>query len=189
MRHKKHKEEKTFANTIRYVFSIKFFEEKERMELSVNGRSYMLQCDASEKLVWILRDDLGLTGTKLGCGVGTCGACTVHLNGVPTRSCVTPASAAVGKEITTIEGLARTLPNGAEKLHPLQQAFIDEQVPQCAWCISGQIMTAVALLKENPTPTSEEIDAALAANYCRCGCYVRIRAAVMRASASLQEQK
>ena len=159
------------------------------MELSVNGRAYPLQCDASEMLVWVLRDDLGLTGTKLGCGVGTCGACTIHINGVPARSCVTPVGAALGQEILTIEGLAKTLADGEEALHPLQQAFIDEQVPQCAWCISGQIMTAAALLKENPNPSQEEIDQALAANLCRCGCYVRIRSAVTRASAQLKAQK
>lgn len=156
------------------------------MELRVNGKPYSVNCDPSEMLVWVLRDDLGLTGTKMGCGAGICGACTIHISGVPVRSCVTPISAAVGLEVTTIEGLATILPDGSEKLHPLQQAFIDEQVPQCAWCISGQIMTAAAFLKENPHPKPHEIDTALENNYCRCGCYVRIRAAVEIAAKELE---
>lgn len=158
------------------------------MELRINGKPYVVQCDPSEMLVWILRDDLGMTGTKMGCAAGICGACTVHLNGMPVRSCITPLSAVVGQEITTIEGLATILPDGTERLHPLQQAFLDEQVPQCAWCMSGQIMTAAAFLKENPHPKPDEIDTALANNYCRCGCYVRIRTAVERAAADLQPQ-
>jgi isoquinoline 1-oxidoreductase alpha subunit len=118
----------------------------------------------------------------MGCGAGICGSCTIHIAGVPVRSCVTPVSAAIGQELTTIEGLATILPDGTEQLHPLQQAFIDEQVPQCAWCMSGQIMTAAAFLKENRHPNADDIDNALANNYCRCGCYVRIRTAVEKAS-------
>ncbi|MCS6807180.1 MAG: (2Fe-2S)-binding protein [Bacteroidota bacterium] len=152
------------------------------MDLHINGRTYTVHCDSSEMLVWILRDDLGLTGTKMGCGAGICGSCTIHINGVPVRSCVTPVGAALGQIITTIEGLAQLGEDGTEILHPVQQAFIDEQVPQCAWCISGQIMTAAALLRDNPSPTDDEIDNALASNYCRCGCYVRIRSAVRRAA-------
>jgi isoquinoline 1-oxidoreductase alpha subunit len=160
---------------------------KNFMELHINGKLYRVNCDASEMLVWVLRDDLGLTGTKMGCGAGICGSCTIHINGNPVRSCITPVSSAEGLEITTIEGLATILPDGTEKLHPLQQAFIDEQVPQCGWCISGQIMTAASFLKENPRPTTDDIDNALANNYCRCGCYVRIRTAVERAAEALQE--
>ncbi|MFY8001364.1 MAG: (2Fe-2S)-binding protein [Candidatus Kapaibacteriota bacterium] len=152
------------------------------MELRINGKGYTVNCDPSEMLVWVLRDDLGLTGTKMGCGAGICGSCTIHIAGVPVRSCVTPVSAAIGQELTTIEGLATILPDGTEQLHPLQQAFIDEQVPQCAWCMSGQIMTAAAFLKENRHPNADDIDNALANNYCRCGCYVRIRTAVEKAS-------
>ncbi len=152
------------------------------MELRINSKQYAVNCDPSEMLVWVLRDDLGLTGTKMGCGAGVCGSCTIHIGGVPVRSCVTPVSAAIGQEITTIEGLAIILPDGQEQLHPLQQSFIDEQVPQCAWCVSGQIMTAVAFLQSNPNPTEDDINNALANNYCRCGCYDRIRTAVGKAA-------
>lgn len=158
------------------------------MVLRINGKEYAVNCDPSEMLVWVLRDDLGLTGTKMGCGAGVCGSCTIHIAGVPVRSCVTPVSAAVGQELTTIEGLATVLSDGTEVLHPLQQSFIDEQVPQCAWCISGQIMTAAAFLKENPSPSEDDIDNALANNYCRCGCYVRIRSAVSKAAEVMHEQ-
>jgi isoquinoline 1-oxidoreductase subunit alpha len=158
------------------------------MELRINGKAYTVNCDPSEMLVWVLRDDLGLTGTKMGCGAGICGSCTIHIAGVPVRSCVTPVSAAIGQELTTIEGLAIILDDGTEQLHPLQQAFIDEQVPQCAWCMSGQIMTAAAFLKENKHPNADDIDNALANNYCRCGCYVRIRTAVEKASLVLNAQ-
>ncbi len=158
------------------------------MELRINGKGYTVNCDPSEMLVWVLRDDLGLTGTKMGCGAGICGSCTIHIAGVPVRSCVTPVSAAIGQELTTIEGLATILDDGTEQLHPVQQAFLDEQVPQCAWCMSGQIMTAAAFLKENAHPNADDIDNALANNYCRCGCYVRIRTAVEKAALVMNAQ-
>jgi isoquinoline 1-oxidoreductase alpha subunit len=150
--------------------------------LIINGKYYDSAYDTDEKLLWVLRDELGLTGTKFGCGAGICGACTVLMNGVPVRSCTVPVSSALGKRVTTVEGLAVQLPDGNEVLHPVQQAFIDEQVPQCGWCMSGQMMTAVAFLQSNPNPTMEEIDQAMGNNYCRCGCYARIRSAVSRAA-------
>ena len=150
---------------------------KIRMKLQINGQLREVASDPSEMLLWVLRDELGYTGTKFGCGAGICGSCTVHLDGVAIRSCVTPVLAAEGKKITTIEGLASNA-----RLHPVQQAFLDEQVPQCAWCMSGQVMTAAAFLNTNPNPTSAEIEAAMSANYCRCGCYTRIRTAVQKAA-------
>jgi isoquinoline 1-oxidoreductase subunit alpha len=143
------------------------------MTLNVNGQPFEISSEASDLLLWVLRDELGLTGTKFGCGVGICGSCTVHLDGVAVRSCVTPLSATEGRSITTIEGLAT-----GDKLHPVQQAFLDQQVPQCAWCMSGQMMTAAAFLEQNPNPSEAEIVSAMSANYCRCGCYARIRTAV-----------
>jgi aerobic-type carbon monoxide dehydrogenase small subunit (CoxS/CutS family) len=128
-------------------------------------------------LLWVVREHLGLTGTKFGCGIAQCGACTIHLNGRPIRSCVTPVSAAAGGEIRTIEGLAE---NG--ELHPVQQAWIDQQVPQCGYCQSGQIMSAVALLESNPTPDDEAINTAMDGNICRCGMYTRIRRAIKSAA-------
>lgn len=149
------------------------------MDLLINGTRYTV-ADAPERpLLWVLRDELGLTGTKFGCGVGICGACTVHIDGVATRSCQTPLStlnAAV--RIVTIEGLS----DGAE-LHPVQTAFLAEQTPQCGWCMSGQMMTAAALLAENADPSDDEIVAAMRYNYCRCGTYPRIKRAVARAAA------
>jgi isoquinoline 1-oxidoreductase alpha subunit len=142
------------------------------MELNVNGRQVPIK-DERALLLWVLRDELGLTGTKFGCGAGICGACTVHVDGEPVRACMTPAAAVAGKAVTTIEGLS-----GDEDLHPVQQAFLEEQVPQCGWCMSGQMMTAAALLVANPDPTPAEIDEAMNQNYCRCGCYARIRSAV-----------
>ena len=145
--------------------------------LSVNGRSHSVDVEAETPLLWVLRDSIGLTGTKFGCGISQCGACTVHLDGQPVRSCVTPASAAVGKQITTIEGLAR---NG--KLHAVQQAWIDVGVPQCGYCQSGQLMSAAALLERRKNPTNGEIDSAMAGNICRCGTYLRIREGIRRAA-------
>lgn len=159
------------------------------MEFTLNGRTVQV-ADAADTdptprmLLWVLRDELELTGTKYGCGAGICGACTVLVDGAATRACVTPAALVAGKTVTTIEGLAATAPDKTA-LHPLQQAFIDHQVPQCGWCMSGQIMTAAALLAANPTPTDAEIEQTMGGNYCRCGCYVRIRRAVADAAAKL----
>jgi isoquinoline 1-oxidoreductase alpha subunit len=147
------------------------------MQFLINGQSYDIDIPASENLVWVIRDGLGLTGTKFGCGMGICGSCTVHIDGQAMRSCITPAASVEGKAITTIEGLATE-----DGLHPVQQAFLDEQVPQCSWCMSGQMMTAAAFLSQNPNPSEDDIVNAMSANYCRCGCYVRIKAAVARAA-------
>jgi isoquinoline 1-oxidoreductase subunit alpha len=144
--------------------------------LDLNGRNTTLDVDEDMPLLWVLRDILGLTGTKYGCGMALCGACTVHLEGAPVRSCVTPVSAAGGKRVTTIEGLS------SDNSHPLQRAWIELDVPQCGYCQSGQIMSAAALLAQNPQPTDADIDAAMAGNICRCGTYQRIRAAIYRAA-------
>ncbi len=149
------------------------------IRFKVNGTDQNVQLDdPSTPLLWVLRDNLGLVGTKYGCGMALCGACTVHLNGAPVRSCSIPAIGVSGQNVTTIEGLAA--PDG--KLHTLQQAWIDHDVPQCGYCQAGQIMSAVALLRQNPTPTDEDIDAAMAGNLCRCGAYQRIRAAIHTAA-------
>lgn len=147
-----------------------------RYTLNVNGSAQQVDAQPDMPLLWVLRDFLGLLGTKYGCGIARCGACTVHIDGQPVRSCVTPVSAATG-QITTIEGLAQ----GAQ-LHPLQSAWIDHDVPQCGYCQAGQIMSAAALLERKPDPTDQDIDEALAGNYCRCGTYIRIRAAVHSAA-------
>ena len=144
--------------------------------LPVNGRQVTAEADPATPLLWVLRDSLGLTGTKFGCGASLCGACTVHLEGRAVRSCVTPVSDAAGKSITTIEGLS------ADRSHPLQKAWIAEDVPQCGYCQSGMIMTAAVLLKDKPKPTDQDIDAALAGHICRCGTYQRIRKAIHRAA-------
>ena len=149
------------------------------LRLNVNGKVRELSdAEASTPLLWVLRDALGLTGTKFGCGVAVCGACTVLLDGEPIRSCSMPASAASGGDITTIEGLA----SEDGELTPVQQAWIDVDVAQCGYCQTGQIMSATALLKSNPRPSDEEIDSAMAGNVCRCGTYLRIRSAVKRAA-------
>lgn len=147
--------------------------------LIVNGETTTVEADPAMPLLWVLREKLKLTGTKFGCGIAQCGACTVHLNGNPVRSCSTPLMAADGGEITTIEGVAT--PDG--QLHAVQEAWIEHQVPQCGYCQSGQIMSAVALLRETPNPTDEDIDAAMRGNICRCGAYGRIRAAIKTAAA------
>ena len=152
------------------------------MELTINGKSYTLDVPGEERLLWVLRDWLGLTGTKFGCGVGICGACTVHVNGSAVRSCLMPLAAVAGADIRTIEGLASTEGNGTITLHPVQQSFIDHQVPQCGWCMRGQIMQAASFLAQNPQPSEEETVRAMSGNYCRCGCYVRIRQAVQQAA-------
>ena len=147
------------------------------VSLTVNGMPRQLDVPPDMPLLWAVRDTLGLTGTKYGCGMALCGACTVHVDGAPTRSCVTPVSAAAGKQVTTIEGLS------AKTDHPVQRAWIELDVPQCGYCQSGQIMSAAALLAQNTTPTDQDIDAAMAGNICRCGTYQRIRAAIHRAAA------
>jgi isoquinoline 1-oxidoreductase alpha subunit len=148
------------------------------MRLRVNGTDHDLDADPEMPLLWLLRDLLGLTGTKYGCGEALCGACTVHLDGQPVRACVTPARRAEGHDVTTIEGLS------SDGSHPVQQAWLGLRVPQCGFCQAGQMMTAVALLKDKPAPTDDEIDAAFAGNLCRCGTYPRIRAAVRTAAGS-----
>jgi isoquinoline 1-oxidoreductase alpha subunit len=145
--------------------------------LSVNGKPYSVIAQPGTPLLWVLRDTIGLTGTKYGCGKGICGSCTVHLNGEPTRSCITPIEAVTDSSVVTIEGLS------PDRSHPVQQAWIEEQVPQCGYCQSGQIMTAVALLKKNPSPTDEQINEAMRDVLCRCGTYQRIRKAIHRAAA------
>ena len=148
--------------------------------LSLNGRDTTLDVDEDMPLLWVLRDIAGLTGTKYGCGMALCGACTVHLEGAPVRSCVTPVRAVSGKRVTTIEGLS------SDNSHPVQRAWIELDVPQCGYCQSGQIMSAAALLAQNPQPTDADIDAAMAGNICRCGTYQRIRAAIHRAASHKQ---
>jgi isoquinoline 1-oxidoreductase subunit alpha len=146
------------------------------MKLRVNGRLHEVDSPADMPLLWVLREMLGLTGTKFGCGMAQCGACTVHVDGKPARSCVMPVSAVGDHEVTTIEGLS---PDGS---HPVQRAWIEEDVVQCGYCQPGQVMAAAALLKAKPKPTDADIDAALSGNICRCGTYPRIRAAVHRAA-------
>lgn len=150
------------------------------MQLNINGQSLEAQADPSTPLLWVLRDELNLTGTKFGCGVAACGACTVHVNGQAVRSCVTPASTVAGQKITTIESLGT-----ADQLHPLQAAWIAEQVPQCGYCQSGMLMAAAALLAKTPQPSDADIDAAMT-NLCRCGTYPRVRAAIHRAAAAMK---
>ena len=145
--------------------------------LTVNGKPQQLDVPPEMPLLWALREKVGLTGTKYGCGMALCGACTVHLNGVPTRSCITPVSAVVGKKVTTIEGLSE------KGDHPVQKAWMEVDVPQCGFCQSGQIMSAVALLARKPSPTDKDIDDAMSGNICRCGTYQRIRAAIHKAAA------
>ena len=146
------------------------------ISLTVNGQRHDVDVSPDMPLLWVIRDVIGLTGTKFGCGLSQCGACTVHLNGEPIRSCATAVSRASGKQITTIEGLSPT------SSHALQIAWIAEQVPQCGYCQSGQLMTAAALLTKNPNQTDAEIDVAMSGNICRCGTYQRIRRAIHRAA-------
>ena len=142
------------------------------IRLKVNGKPQSVDVNPDTPLLWVVRENLGLTGTKFGCGMALCGACTVHLNGEAVRSCVTPVSRAAGKEVTTIEGLSSDLS------HPLQRAWIEKDVPQCGYCQSGQIMSAAVLLRENPQPSDADIDDAMSGNICRCGTYQRIRSAI-----------
>ncbi|MCS5489894.1 MULTISPECIES: (2Fe-2S)-binding protein [Algoriphagus] len=150
-----------------------------QFNLNVNGKTQQVDVDPSTPLLWVLRDHLDLVGTKFGCGIAQCGACTIHLNGTAVRSCQLPVSAAEGAQITTIEGLSE---NGD---HPVQQAWMEHDVPQCGYCQAGQIMTAAALLQQNPNPSDEEIENAMNGNICRCGTYLRIKAAVKTASQKL----
>jgi isoquinoline 1-oxidoreductase alpha subunit len=151
-----------------------------KITLNVNGTDREVDVPADQPLLWVLRDELKLVGTKFGCGMAQCGACTVHLNGTPVRSCSVPASSLAGQKITTIEGLAQ---GGA--LTAVQKAWIDHDVPQCGYCQAGQIMSATALLRQKPNPTDADIDAFMQGNICRCGTYVRIRAAIKSAAKSL----
>ena len=145
-------------------------------KLSVNHKQYDVEADPSSLLLWVLRDEIGLTGTKFGCGIAQCGACTVHVDGEARRSCVTPIGAVVGKEVTTIEGLS------PDSSHPLQKAWVEDDVPQCGYCQSGQIMAAAAMLKTKKNPTDADIDAAMTGIICRCGTYNRIRNAIKKAA-------
>jgi isoquinoline 1-oxidoreductase alpha subunit len=146
-------------------------------QLIVNGESREVEAVPNTPLLWVLRDNLSLTGTKYGCGIAQCGACTVHLDGASVRSCSTPVSAVGNKKVTTIEGVS-----SGESLHPVQQAWMDENVPQCGYCQTGQIMSAIALIDKNPTPSDSDIETAMSGNICRCGTYERIRKAIRRAS-------
>jgi len=151
------------------------------ISLKVNGAVQEVDVDPSTPLLWVLRDTLGLVGTKFGCGIAQCGACTVHVNGEAVRSCSLPVSAAVDADVTTIEGLA----TAKDELHALQKAWVEIDVAQCGYCQAGQLMSAAALLKTNPKPSDEDIDIAMAGNICRCGTYVRIRKAIHQAAAEL----
>jgi len=152
------------------------------IEFTLNGRKVSLDTDPEMPLLWAIRDEVGLTGTKFGCGVGLCGACTVHVGGRPTRSCITPLGDVAGAEITTIEGLH---PEGE---HPVQRAWLKLQVPQCGYCQSGQIMTVASLLQDIPDPSDQDIDAVMTGNLCRCMTYNRIRQAVREAAATLRAE-
>ena len=147
------------------------------ISVTVNGKAQQVDVEPDVPLLWVVRENLNLTGTKYGCGIAQCGACTVHVDGSPVRACVTPVAAVVGKKVTTIEGLS-TMND-----HPVQKAWIEVDVPQCGFCQSGQIMSAVALLDSKATPTDQDIDSAMSGNICRCGTYQRIRAAIHRAAA------
>ena len=150
-------------------------------QLLINGKKYQTEADPDTPLLWVLRDNLGLLGTKYGCGIAQCGACTVHLNGLAVRSCTLPVSTVGTKKVTTIEGLS------ADGTHPVQQAWDEVDVPQCGYCQAGQIMTAAALLAKNPKPSSQEIDNAMNGNLCRCGTYHRIQEAIVLASSKISK--
>lgn len=153
------------------------------LEIIVNNVTHQVDVEPDTPLLWVVRDELKLSGTKFGCGMAQCGACTVHLDGVPIRSCVTPVAAVAGKAITTIEGISK--PN---TLHVVQEAWIKEQVPQCGYCQSGQIMSAVALLEKNQNPSDDDINNAMAGNVCRCGMYGRIRKAIKSAALNMPKE-
>jgi len=152
-----------------------------KFNLNINGTSREVEVDPSTPLLWVLRDHLGLVGTKYGCGIAQCGSCTVHLGDVATRSCMLPVSAVGNQQVTTIEGLSE------QGDHPVQQAWLEVDVPQCGYCQAGQIMSAAALLKSNPNPSDEEIEGAMNGNICRCGTYLRIKKAIKLAAASGKE--
>ena len=152
------------------------------IDVSVNGKHHRVDVEPDTPLLWVIREAIGLPGTKFGCGMALCGACTVHLDGAPARSCVTPVSAARGKRVTTVEGLAK-----GPRLHPVQEAWIEVDVPQCGYCQSGQVMSAAAFLARQPDPTDADIDAAMSGNICRCGTYQRIRAAIKLAAARMRK--
>ena len=151
------------------------------VNFQVNGSAVKAQAETDTPLLWVLRDELGLTGTKFGCGAALCGACTVHVDGQPVRSCQTPLAAVQGKKVGTVEGLSKN------NSHPLQQAWIKHDVPQCGYCHSGQLMSAAALLEKNKNPSDADIDAAMSGNLCRCGTYTRIRAAIKDAAAQMRK--
>jgi isoquinoline 1-oxidoreductase alpha subunit len=148
--------------------------------LNVNGKAVQVRAEPDTPLLWVIRDEIGLTGTKFGCGMALCGACTVHLDGAPVRSCQTPVSAAAGRKVSTIESLS------SNNSHPLQKAWIAHDVPQCGYCQSGQLMSAAALLKSNKDPSDADIDSAMSGNVCRCGTYGRIKAAIKTAAAEMR---
>ncbi len=150
-------------------------------KFNLNGRAVDVKAEADTPLLWVIRDEVGLTGTKFGCGAALCGACTVQLDGAPIRSCVTPVSAAAGKKVTTVESLSRN------NSHPLQKAWIAHDVPQCGYCQSGQLMSASALLAKNKNPSDADIDAAMSGNICRCGTYGRVKAAIKSAAAEMRQ--
>jgi isoquinoline 1-oxidoreductase alpha subunit len=150
------------------------------ISFNLNGTTVSVQAEPDTPLLWVIRDEVGLTGTKFGCGAALCGACTVHLNGTPIRSCQTPVSAVAGKKVATVESLS------ADNSHPLQKAWIKHQVPQCGYCQSGQLMSATALLSKNKNPSDADIDNAMSGNLCRCGTYNRIRAAIKDAAAEMR---
>ncbi len=151
------------------------------VKFQVNGKAVAANAEPDTPLLWVIRDELGMTGTKFGCGMALCGACTVHVNGVPVRSCQTPLSTVSGKKVSTIEGLSKN------NSHPLQMAWIKHDVPQCGYCQSGQLMSAAALLAANKNPSDADIDAAMAGNICRCGTYPRIRAAIKDAASTMRK--
>ena len=154
------------------------------IELTVNGVKHTLDVEADTPLLWVVRDFLNLKGSKFGCGAALCGACTMHLNGMPIRTCITPVAAAAGQNITTIEGVG-----SPDNLSTVQQAWIDNNVPQCGYCQSGQIMAATALLQDNPTPSDQDIDNAMSGNICRCGTYPRIKKAIKQAAGNLSAER
>ena len=151
------------------------------VKFQVNGKAVAANAEPDTPLLWVIRDELGMTGTKFGCGIAQCGACTVHVNGVPVRSCQTPLSTVSGKKVSTVEGLSKN------NSHPLQMAWIKHDVPQCGYCQSGQLMSAAALLADNKNPSDADINAAMAGNICRCGTYPRIRAAIKDAASTMRK--